>query len=475
MRQIPNGLKEDKFRFIPLKERDKIPIEKSWQEKAQYRHDDPIILKHLENNGNIGIVCLKGNPLIIDFDEEEIEKKIAPLLPKTFTVRSGRGRLHKYYICSNAENMKIHDKDKNTLCDIQADRKQVVIPPSIHPNGNEYYVIDDSPIIEIDMNDIKALFYDYIPKDKLFFQKYTNNVAQTIKNTISFERLLRDYGIDISVNPTMCPLGHESKSHKCFHYDDLKQVAYCFNCEWGGDIIALIEEKERCDFKQAMKILSDRYNIKTQEEGNQLQTEKVTALEEYKMIPINKILIYRSGEETKYKFLIDSFEITIPLEKILNSIDFRMKYLSETSHLLPPLNNFSWNKLVNDWLKEYGELSTLVNFENSNDILVETIMNEIQNFAVVSIPQDALSYRRALFLKEEPDTIYVSNKVLEHIINKTKTKTTLTQLKILLSKNLKGDSKVFRIGKTTKRFTCFKRESLLELEIPIEDDNQKID
>lgn len=474
MKEVPKILQDHRFRFIPLRERDKIPIEKSWQDKAQYRYDDPFLLSHIQKSGNIGIVCCKGQPLVIDFDEEEIEKKIAPLLPKTFTVRSGRGRLHKYYICSNAENMKILDKEKNTLCDIQADRKQVVIPPSIHPNGNEYYVIDNSEITNISMSEIKALFSDYISKDKIKTQIYSNDGASELKRSITFEMLLRDFGIDISKNPTMCPLGHHSDGQKCFHYDDTKQLAYCFHCEWGGDIISLTQEKDKCDFKKAMKLLSERYNIKISAQNLIEKTEKISAIEEYKLIPLKKIFVYRSGEETKYKFVINDFEITIALDKILNCIDFRMKYMSETSHLLPPLNIFSWNKLINDWLHEHQELSTLVDLENSNDLLIELILTEIQNFAVVSLPQDALSYRRVLFLKEEPDIIYVSNKVLEHIINKQKAKSTLTQLKILLSKYLKGDSKVFRIGKTTKRFTCFKKECLPDLEIPLENDNSAI-
>lgn len=279
MKEVPKILQDHRFRFIPLRQKDKIPIEKSWQEKAQYRFDEPSLLVHLENKGNIGIVCCKGQPLVIDFDEEEIEKKIAPLLPKTFTVRSGRGRLHKYYICSNAENMKILDKDKKTLCDIQADRKQVVIPPSIHPNGNEYYVVDESEIANIDMSEIKALFYNYIPKDKITFTTRTDSSTQFIKNAVSFERLLKDFGIDVGGNPTMCPLGHASQGKKCFSFDDNKQVAYCFHCEWGGDVISLVQEIEKIDFPQTLKWFGKKYNIqipKTENVNEPISSDDLT-------------------------------------------------------------------------------------------------------------------------------------------------------------------------------------------------------
>ena len=259
---IPDKLKDDKFRFILLKEKDKLPIEKSWQTKKNYCHNDPLILQHISNNGNIGIVCLQGTPTIIDFDEEQCEQNVAPKLPRTFTTRSGRGRLHKYYLCPDAENLKILDDKKNTLADIQANKKQIVIPPSTHPNGNQYTVIDDIPLATIYMAEIKAAFLQYLPREKTKNATIrTNNRALQIKHQITFDKILRDLGIDTTHNPTSCPLGHESQGGKCFHFDDTKQVAHCFHCDFGGDIVHLIEQKNGCDFKQAIEWLAKKYNI----------------------------------------------------------------------------------------------------------------------------------------------------------------------------------------------------------------------
>jgi hypothetical protein len=62
-------------------------------------------------------------------------------LPKTLTVKTGTGRLHKYYKTHQPENIKIVDQDKNTFADIQGQRKQIVAPGSMHPDTKKPYEI----------------------------------------------------------------------------------------------------------------------------------------------------------------------------------------------------------------------------------------------------------------------------------------------------------------------------------------------
>lgn len=257
MREIPEKLRDYRFSFIPVARKGKNPIIDEWQ-LTDYKHDDLKILQHLNSGANLGILCKEGIPTIIDFDNEEIEKEIAPKLPKTFTIKSGRGRMHKYYFCKNSENKAMEG------CDILSNKKQAIIPPSTHPNGNEYSVLDNSPIATIDFDEVKAHFFKYWKQKEMpNTTRYTDNIAKTIKDTISISTFLRDCGIDVSINPTMCPLGHKSEGKKCFSFDDLKQVGYCFHrtCEKGGDIIRLTELKEKIGFKEALKWLSQKYNI----------------------------------------------------------------------------------------------------------------------------------------------------------------------------------------------------------------------
>ena len=87
---IPKQLQKDCYRFILLRPRDKIPIEKGWQTTNNYRYDDPKLLSHIERGGNYGVCTGYGNLLVIDCDNPVIEKMVEDNFPQTFKV-------HKHY------------------------------------------------------------------------------------------------------------------------------------------------------------------------------------------------------------------------------------------------------------------------------------------------------------------------------------------------------------------------------------------
>lgn len=88
------------------------------------------------NNKNIGIVtgCI-SNCIVLDIDNLSALSKLEELgtLPFTWKVRSNRG-IHLYFNYNNTiPSMKLWDS-----IDVLSDNKQVVAPPSIHPNGSIY-------------------------------------------------------------------------------------------------------------------------------------------------------------------------------------------------------------------------------------------------------------------------------------------------------------------------------------------------
>ena len=108
----------------------------------------------LLKGNNVGVIAGFNNLVVVDYDNQEVQDKAIQDLPASLTVRTGSGGLHVYYkatgITSQPNKFKILDKNNNTLVDVQGRGTQVLCPPSIHPNGNEYELVNDLPIAEID-------------------------------------------------------------------------------------------------------------------------------------------------------------------------------------------------------------------------------------------------------------------------------------------------------------------------------------
>jgi len=153
--EIPKQLQQPDFRFIKLKPRDKIPLEKNWQTTANYPYDSPQITEH---QGNIGVVCGPGKLRVIDCDKMDFAKEILPKLPPTFIVQTGRGGRHIYLTSDYDTNHTLVDKRG----EYRAHNTQVVTPGSIHPSGNKYVVFDDKPMAKIPAQQLKEILMPYI-------------------------------------------------------------------------------------------------------------------------------------------------------------------------------------------------------------------------------------------------------------------------------------------------------------------------
>lgn len=258
MIEIPPQLRREEFRFILLKSMDKIPLEREWTIVHNYRHDDSRLSNHLVKGGNYGVVCGFGGLIAVDFDNEEVQNQVIERLPKTFTVRSGGGLLHKYFTSDRTDSFKILAEDGGTLADIQGRGRQVVGPGSIHPNGEKYEVVDDSNIAFIGYDDLLLIFSPFREKKQKTSLREgpprADSPFSEIRSLVRIPDMLLEYGINPAPNPGMCPLGHTSKGNRCFSHSD--NLWYCFHCGRGGDIFKLVMAKERCDFPKAMEILT---------------------------------------------------------------------------------------------------------------------------------------------------------------------------------------------------------------------------
>lgn len=138
--------------YIKLKKKEKVPVEK-WRE-VQYTREELSTWK-----GNIGFACGYDNIIVLDIDNKQkcAELHIDPYVD-TYTVETGSGGYHFYYKVPDCPVMRIFDpRDDTHIADVQALGTYVVSPPSTHPNGNPYIVLNDMPILELTMAELKSM------------------------------------------------------------------------------------------------------------------------------------------------------------------------------------------------------------------------------------------------------------------------------------------------------------------------------
>lgn len=281
---IPSKLRQEGINFVLLESKGKKPFEKEWQKK-KISWDNENLIKHLDSNGNYGIMGGgEKNLLIVDFDDEKIQEEVIKKLPKTFTVKTGGGLLHKYFFSNQSESFKVFDKDMNTLADIQGEGKQVVGAGSIHPNGKTYEIIENEDIAFIEYSELKAIMmaYDRKPRKDKEEKVYEGNedFLDEIKSRISLEGLLSDFGVDTSKNPTNCPF-HESKGGKCLGFNN--DTWHCFHCEESGNIFSLVMKVKNLGFKEALEFLAEKSNLTDELEDRRRKWARQKQLEEAPM------------------------------------------------------------------------------------------------------------------------------------------------------------------------------------------------
>ncbi len=277
MIEIPKQLQKKDFRFIKVANKDKRPIEKDWTNTNNYSFEDFEIIEHLKSGGNYGVVSTFGNLIIVDCDDILLEEDISKL-PQTFTVRTGGGGLHAYYLSDLSEKIILKDplrieidkkgnKDFKHLGEIQSNKAMVVGPRSVHETGNKYEIINDIEIAKINKEEIIDIFGKYgetkIKKSKTLFddsniELFQDPIVKNIKNKIKIKELMKEEGYDLKKNPTECLLGHDSQGKKNFSYNEDEGLWHCFNCGKGGDIFDFIMEHKKIEFVEAKELLNKK-------------------------------------------------------------------------------------------------------------------------------------------------------------------------------------------------------------------------
>lgn len=252
------GIETD--RYLPLDAGTKYPPPKGWRKRPQLKEDDPELVAHLLRGGNYAVTGGRGLTLL-DTDDP-VTEAIAKKLPLTFTIKSGNGGFHRYYVSNLNVTIPLKDKTRpkkeEGVGEIRVTGAYVVGPDSTHPNGAKYEVFDARPLTFISEEKLREAFKQYISTSKSEDEEETEitpkpNTPNPEIDSIRIEDVLSTYGIKYHkegdelrfANPE-----HGSDSGRNTAANPSKNVWRCHSCQSGGgplELIALCEGLISCE------------------------------------------------------------------------------------------------------------------------------------------------------------------------------------------------------------------------------------
>ena len=271
--RIPWQLQRPEFRFVPIWDGEKKPFEHGWNRPggANYSYNDPKLAGYLLEGHNYGICAGMGDLIVFDSDHTRLsELGILDDLPPTFTVRTGGGGTHRYYVCRDIEHKAVmYDRELRNekgealhLGEIQTLGFQAVGPGSLHPNGKRYTVEIDAPIAEIAWQELYSILEgkiefglaptDQEPKKKHFAIKVTDPKRQDPFEDVGIDDVFYPRGSlrrSGSIIKGEHPIHGSTGGHN-FQIDTRENSWFCFRCWKGGGpalAVAVSEGILRCD------------------------------------------------------------------------------------------------------------------------------------------------------------------------------------------------------------------------------------
>lgn len=281
--RIPEQLRNPAFRFVRIEAGSKKPFEAGWNKpgsSTNYSIADPKFFSWIGSHQNYGVVAGIGGLIVFDADGllRLTELGLMAELPETFTVRTGGGGLHLYYISDLDQKIIMYDRvlleegKPMHLGEVQSRGFQAVGPGSIHPNGNYYTVIKDIPIVFIDSEKLKSIISKHVNFgfDEAKLEKKRLRVVMVDPN-------IKDPFDGIKVEDILFPTGtirksdgkikgsnpiHGSKTGNNFEIDTRENTWRCWRCGTGGGpalAVAVREGLLRCDQARAGVLRGDLF------------------------------------------------------------------------------------------------------------------------------------------------------------------------------------------------------------------------
>jgi len=312
--KLPKQLQNKKFRFIKILAGTKKPSEDNWTMENSYKYNDPEFIDYLKTAKSYGVLCGYGKLAIIDCDDKKVSSDIFMKLPNTFTIQTGSGGVHFYYIIKGLREKVILTDEKNKHWgEVQFTGAQALGAGSLHPNGNTYKILQDNKIETITKEQLDEAIEPYIkPKKTFICNSGINFSIDKIAEKIN--------GLDLNAAGELQgahPVHGSSKGERGdnFAIDVENNRWHCYRCNTGGDAIALVgvlegiidcSECTRGFFKEHPKVFKKILAVAEEKYGYENNTYKPKHKEDTLLLFIDKRLNTQGIVNyimSKYKFV----------------------------------------------------------------------------------------------------------------------------------------------------------------------------
>jgi len=244
--KIPEQLKSMEYRFIKIRSKSKKALEKNFHESYNYKYDEVAFKEYLKKATSYGVLCGFGKLAVIDCDTEKLAKHLYMELPATFSVITGSGGLHLYYIIPDLDKKLIIEDNKDVHHgEVQFSKFYVLGAGSLHPTSKTHYKIkDDIKIQTISKKKLLEALDPFLKKKDKFVPTVSTGLNWNIEKVLKTlhgiqEQRETDEGLEHwGAHPVHGSSKGEEGSN--FNLNPTKGVWHCYRCNTGGDALSLI-------------------------------------------------------------------------------------------------------------------------------------------------------------------------------------------------------------------------------------------
>jgi hypothetical protein len=154
---IPDQLKKLPLRYGLLQGKEPPATERGWETINNFPAGHPTLERWMSIGWNYSVICGFANLIVVDSDTDSFTTYMDSKAPKTFTVKTRRGK-HWYYVCPGFDNLNLKDK----VGEVRAKSRYVVGPNSIHPDTRQpYAVIFDYDVTTLSAEELNRLLKEW--------------------------------------------------------------------------------------------------------------------------------------------------------------------------------------------------------------------------------------------------------------------------------------------------------------------------
>jgi P4 family phage/plasmid primase-like protien len=333
---------------------------KGWaanREEKTFTYDNPVLLAHIANGGNYGVVT-GPDRFVVAADTKEVEKAIEERLPRTFTQKSPRHKVkHSFFYGTLTRPIECKPTAQGDPCaDVKFGNAYVLGPGSKFEDYGEYIISDDVPIATITEDQLSAALDEFIkvrkkPKiSKDMAILFTKNpelnfpITQIIPN---IDALMQTGNSLMGPHPT-----HGSTTGSNFHVETEKNVWKCFRTGHGGggplELLAVLNGIIECEETGKGCLRGDKF--------------KQTVAKAQELGLVSEKFVLNVEGESKFWSLKTNGTVQINIDVILNELNglFTFKTPTDLEDIYYYDNGVYRDAehmlkgLVETWLGEHG-------------------------------------------------------------------------------------------------------------------------